>query len=296
VARAEEQHDSLIAAVESLRRGERTLEMLDYDIPDEVDKWVPESAVIDPEKPVEPEELLNHLVGAQRESGAKRLLHKLALPLAVLVAMALLWRFSPLSEWLSMSRLEALAGAIRDAPFSPLLVILAYLLAGFLVVPLTLLIVATVTVFGPWEGGLYALAGAEASALATFGVGHMLGRDTMRRLAGSQLNSVTRFLSRRGVITVATLRLVPVAPFTVVNLIAGVSSVRFRDFAIGSVLGLVPGIVGVSFLADRIIASLRNPSPTTLALLALAAVLVVGLGVGLRRWVQRRRGGTQEKA
>ena len=60
----------------------------------------------------------------------------------------------------------------------------------------------------------------------------------------------------RGVLTIITLRIVPVAPFTVINIIAGISEIRLRDFAIGSFIGMVPGVMAISLLADRIIASL----------------------------------------
>ena len=38
-------------------------------------------------------------------------------------------------------------------------------------------------------------------------------------------------------------RLVPVAPFTIVNLLAGAGHVRFRDFMIGTAVGMTPGII-----------------------------------------------------
>jgi uncharacterized membrane protein YdjX (TVP38/TMEM64 family) len=151
------------------------------------------------------------------------------------------------------------------------------------------MIIATVSVFGPWAGAGYALIGTEIAALLAFGVGHVIGRDTVSRIAGSRVNRLSRKLSERGVLTIITLRIVPVAPFTVINIIAGISEIRLRDFAIGSFIGMVPGVMAISLLADRIIASLRNPSvESILVLVAVIALVVISLA-GLRYWIHRKR-------
>ena len=288
---AERQHPSLIAAVESLRGGKRTLEPLATEVPDEVDQWVPESKLIDPEQPVEPEQLLDYVVGPRQQKNAWRHFLRVGLLLAAVLGMAALWRWTPLSEWLDADRISAAARWIEASRFAPLLVLVAYVVGGILVMPITLIIVATVTVFGPWQGILYSLLGAELSALVTFGLGHLLGRDAVRRLAGSRVNSVSRLLARRGALTIITLRIVPVAPFTVINVIAGVSDIRLRDFAIGNLVGMIPGVLAIAFLADRIVAYLREPTLPGIAILVVA-VAVVALGLfGLRHWVRARRPG-----
>jgi uncharacterized membrane protein YdjX (TVP38/TMEM64 family) len=60
------------------------------------------------------------------------------------------------------------------------------------------------------------------SALLSFGIGHRLGHQTVRRLAGSRLEQLSQRLARQGLLTVIAVRIIPVAPFTVINLIAGV--------------------------------------------------------------------------
>ena len=152
------------------------------------------------------------------------------------------------------------------------------------------MIVATVVVFGPWLGMTYALAGSELAALATFGVGSLLGRGRVNRLAGSRVNRISRTLSKRGIITIITLRIVPVAPFSVINVIAGVSDIRLRDFALGSFIGMLPGVLAMGLLTDRVVASIREPSVTSIIVaIAVGIVAVVGL-LGLRHWLRRQTG------
>ncbi len=289
VIAAEQKHESLIDAIESLRGAERSLEPLSGKIPEDVDKWIPESALLDPEKPVEPDEFLDSIIAPDHRKPAYRYMLRIGLLVLTVMGMAALWRWTPLSDWLDIDRAEAAANWIQDSRFTPVLVLAAYAIGGLAAVPITLMIIATVTVFGPWAGAGYALVGTEIAALLAFGAGHAVGRDTVRRLAGSRVNRLSRKLSERGVLTIITLRIVPVAPFTVINIIAGVSEIRFRDFAIGSFIGMIPGVIAISLLADRIIASVRNPSVASILILVAVIALVVIALAGLRYWIHRKR-------
>jgi phospholipase D1/2 len=289
VVAAEEQHELLIDAIESLRGDQHTLEPLSGDIPEDIDQWIPESELLDPEKPVEPDEFLDYIVTPDHRKPAYRYMFRIGLLVIAVLGMAAMWRWTPLSDWLDIDRAEAAANWIRDSRFTPVLVLIVYAIGGLVAVPVTLMIIATVSVFGPWAGAGYALIGTEIAALLAFGVGHAIGRDTVSRIAGSRVNRLSRKLSERGVLTIITLRIVPVAPFTVINIIAGISEIRLRDFAIGSFIGMVPGVMAISLLADRIIASLRNPSVESVLVLVAAIALVIISLAGLRYWIHRKR-------
>lgn len=289
LADAEQQQPSLIQAIESLRGGQRSLQPLSTELPAEVDSWVPESELLDPEKPVEPDEFFNHIIQPQQQKPAYRYMLRLALLLLGVVALAAAWRWGSLGDWLTMQQAEHTASWIEQSSFSPLLVILAYVIGGLLMVPITLMIIATVSVFGPWYGAGYALLGAELSAIVSFMLGHLLGNNALRRIAGSRVNRISKAIARRGVLTIITLRIVPVAPFSVINIIAGATAIRLRDFALGSFLGMIPGVVSIAILADRLLASLRDPSPQSILILAAAIVLVILSLLGLRQWSRRKR-------
>lgn len=295
VADAIEESDSLIQAVESLRDGERTLVPLSGEVPPEVDEWVPESELLDPEKPVEPDEFFDYVVRPEQQSLAYRHLLKIVLMIFGVLLLAGLWRWTPAGEWLDVASAKAAAEWIRRQPMTPLLVVGGYIVGGLVVFPVTLMVIATVLVFGPWWGFFYALIGSELSALALFWIGRLMGQNTVRRFAGSLINRLSQKLSESGVTTVITFRIVPVAPFSVINLIAGVSKIQLKDFALGTLVGMVPGVMAIVLLADRISASLQTPDLGRFTALA-AAVLAVVFGlVRLRRWVNRRRGRRAEE-
>jgi uncharacterized membrane protein YdjX (TVP38/TMEM64 family) len=159
-----------------------------------------------------------------------------------------------------------------------------FVAGGLLLVPVTLLIVATTASFGPGLGATYALLGALLSAAAGYGVGAALGRHRVRRLFGSRLSRLGTRLSRHGVVVVTVVRLLPLAPYSIVNLAAGAAQIRLRDFLIGTTLGMLPGVVGAALFAEQLGRTLRRPEPGNVALL----IAVVGALLFAARWIERR--------
>ena len=114
----------------------------------------------------------------------------------------------------------------------------------------------------------------------------------MRRFAGRRVNAVSRRLSQHGLWAMTLLRLLPIAPFSVVNLVAGASEMRLRDFLLGSLLGMLPGhraddrcsaIGSAPGCAGRTPPIWRSWSGLTLAVVAAGpAARPVGAGAGAR--------------
>tara|TARA_R110002049_G_scaffold188251_9_gene356636 strand:+ start:1105 stop:1746 length:642 start_codon:yes stop_codon:yes gene_type:complete len=205
------------------------------------------------------------------------------------LGLAAAWRWTPLKENLDVQALVAQAQGLDAYAATPLVVPLVIALAGTLAVPLTLLVIASVLAFGALEGFVYSLMGAELSALVSYFIGRNAGRDLVRRYAGKTLNAVSERLSRSGIMAIFTLRLVPVAPFAVVNLVAGASHISLKDFAIGTLLGLLPGITMIALFAEGAARALEDPDTGSLAWIgALLAVVVLAV-YGLRKLVKKRQ-------
>jgi phosphatidylserine/phosphatidylglycerophosphate/cardiolipin synthase-like enzyme/uncharacterized membrane protein YdjX (TVP38/TMEM64 family) len=287
---------SLVNAIEALRGSGRTLQPIEPVVAADVDALVPDEALIDPERPVDPDKLVADLVPPEATRPAATRMARTAVLVLVLAALAAAWRWTPLRDWLDIGSLVGMADMLEAAPFTPLAVVGAYVVAGLLVMPITVLIAVTGIVFGPVFGALYALAGAAASAAVTYAIGRRLGRDTVRRLAGERLNRISKQLARRGVIAVALLRLLPLAPFTIVNVVAGASHIGLRDFILGTVIGMTPGILATVVFVDRILEAVRNPGAGTFVSLAAVAGLLVAVAVMLRRRLASLNDGQQRTA
>jgi uncharacterized membrane protein YdjX (TVP38/TMEM64 family) len=284
VAAALQSHGSLVRAAEELSRNGHSLRPIDDGMPDESDLADIVERLADPPQPLRPARLARHLLWRTRP-----LLIALLCGLAVL-GIALAWRYTPLSGLLTADNLRAVLKAVRGEPWAVLVVILSFVLAGAMVFPLNVLILTTAAVFGPWLGIIYGGAGALCSALAMYSIGGLLGRDALYRMLGERWRRGVDGVRRKGLLTVVTFRLLPVAPFTLVNLAAGASGIRFADFLLGTVIGLLPGLSLLSIMGDRIISILSNPSAGDIAILVLCIAGLIGLAVGAQALLGRRGG------
>ncbi len=207
--------------------------------------------------------------------------------LVLLFAAAAAWKWTPLADLIDINRTARWAATLRDSPARHFYLLAAYVIGSVLLVPITLLILITAIVFGPVLGTVYASIGCLVGAVVTYAIGYFLGKDFVRKMAGSKWKRVEKSIGQTGIIAVATLRLLPVAPFAVVNIVSGAFKVPPRDYFIGSILGLVPGIVVTNLFAHQFQSAIRNPGiGTFLLLLALIATSVVGT-IWLKRRLQR---------
>ena len=283
VADAFAREGSLIASIETLRGKPRTLRVFDEQIPADVEGWVPDAEYIDPIRPYESTLVLH----ASRRSVRRQLIIGASV-LAGLLAVAAGWHWTPLGQLLNIPMLVGIAEQFKHSAVAPFLTLAAFVLGALMVVPVTAMIAVTVLAFGPILGFSYALVGMTVSALLTFWIGKLLGRHSIQRLAGSRLHQLSRRLAQKGVVAVVMIRLVPVAPFTIVNLIAGASHIRFRDFAFGTVLGELPGLLAISIFVNQISDTIRYPTVTSIGMLAVIALLLFLGSIGLWRWLNKR--------
>ncbi|MBP2297452.1 VTT domain-containing protein [Azospirillum picis] len=279
---------SLIAAIDTLRRaGGRTLEPLHDPEPDGLAAAVADVSVFDPEYPVGAVEIVRRVL----PSRIPRTRHWLML-LGVLVVAGLwgMWRYTALRDWATLDAVLAVFQDLSRSPLAALWLTLAYVAGGYVMFPLTLLIAATAIVMGPWWGFPTAMAGALASAVALFWTGRLAGRDLLERRGGPVIGRLNEMLADSGIAAVAGVRAVPVAPYTVVNLAAGASKLRFGDYVIGTMIGLAPGILAFNLLGHQLERTISDPGAGDIALLAVMAVLAIGLGSLASRLLGRAGG------
>ena len=214
----------------------------------------------------------------------RRRLQALAAVLAGLVLLAMAWSWSPMREWLDVDRIvDGLQQIGRS--FGPAAAIAGFTVAVTLAVPLSFLMLVTFVAFGPWAGMAYCLAGGLLGAAASHGVGRLLGREAVQRLGGPRVRTIAERLSQHGLLAVIAIRVVPVAPFAIVNMVAGAAHVSLRHMLLGTAIGMAPSTLVMAFFVDQIVAALRTPGPLTYALLALTVLLIASAAWGAKRWV-----------
>ena len=222
------------------------------------------------------------------DSPGRRLL-RWALALVALLLLSGVWIWSPLHETLNPRELGQWLARFRYEPWAPLAVLAVFTGGGLLMLPVTLMVVLTAIAFGPVLGFVYALLASTASAGVSFLIGRRLGHGYVEQLSGSRVHGLSRRIGHHGFLTIALLRMVPVAHFTFISMAAGTSHIRIAPFLAGTLVGMAPGMIVLIAFLDSLAAVAREPDPLRITIsLALGLGLVAFL-LGLRQWLRDRK-------
>jgi uncharacterized membrane protein YdjX (TVP38/TMEM64 family) len=176
--------------------------------------------------------------GTNMSKSRKKAVMKAIILLIFIVAAIFFLRFTPIKNYLTA---EALGRFLESAGFwAPLIFILIYTAGVCLFLPGTLLTGLGAAIFGAYWGFVYVWFGAMAGASAAFFIGRTLGREFASSLIGDKLKKYDDGIERNGFATVLYLRLV-YFPFTPMNFGMGLTKVHFRDYFIGTGLGIIVG-------------------------------------------------------
>lgn len=288
VDRTLRQSGSLLQAIRELQGNARTLKRLENPSPGAAGFVLEGQELFDPERPVDPELFISRWLPAEQGGQGRFRFIQIAALLLLLLGGAAAWRFTPLQDLITPDRLKEMVALLKENELARIYVLGAYVLGSLLMVPITVLITLTVLVFGIYDGFLFALLGAVISGVITYWLGRVLGRDVVRSLAGDKVTTLSRKLGRRGILSTFVVRLMPIAPYSVVNVVAGASHIRFLDFIIGTALGLLPGMLAIVGVIERGAALLTDPDlPTVLSAIAVVAAVAAAFVLIQRKFREK---------
>lgn len=147
-----------------------------------------------------------------------------------LVGLTLAWQYTPLNAFTEVGYVTGVISQNTQWKFAPLFAIAAFVLGGLVVFPVLVLIAATAAAFGPWLGIASSLAGVLLSASLLFMIGRFMGHKRLQSLMGTRALRIQNRIVGKGVVAVALIRMVPLAPFSLVNLLAGASQLTRAIF------------------------------------------------------------------
>lgn len=202
--------------------------------------------------------------------------------------LAMLWHFTPLGDLLTPERIARKLEVVEKSDWAPLYFLVAFVAGGLVMFPVTVLSAATAITFPPYKAAPISFTGILLSAALLHWLGARFLKQPVRKLLGKTIHKVDDALKDRSILTIATLRMMPIAPFTLVNLAAGAMSVKFSDYMLGTALGLAPGLTMMCIFGRQVRAFWNHPTITK-ALVGVAIIMVwIGVSVMLQRWLSRR--------
>ncbi len=146
----------------------------------------------------------------------------------------------------------------KDYPrTAPLVFMGVYMLATVFFLPATPLSLAAGGIFGPALGSVYILIGATIGATLAFLVARFLLQEWTSNLINKRLPRLQEYfesIKDNGFVTVLLLRLAPIFPFNGLNFALGVTEVKVSEYVLATALGIIPGVIILSFLGGAIAA------------------------------------------
>ena len=127
-----------------------------------------------------------------------------------------------------------------------------------------------------------------ASALVGFYLGRVAGKRTLSTLSGESMQRFMALVGKNGFLASLIVRLVPSAPFIVVNMAAGVTPMSVWQFAAGTALGIVPKIVLTAFAGNSIVQVLKGEGGGHVFWLVGIVALWIVIGWYARKWLKSR--------
>ncbi|MEA2165759.1 MAG: hypothetical protein QOK37_3886 [Thermoanaerobaculia bacterium] len=216
----------------------------------------------------------------------KRNAIKLAVLLLLAGGMAALY-FSPFRAYLTKAHIKDLITWLRGLWYGPIVLIALYAVGCVFALPASVFVIAAGVIWGWKLGAVYAIIGGFLGAIAAYYVGGFLGEGLLDKF-GSVGRSVRKQVESSGFLSMLIVRLIPGPPFAVWNYAAGVAKMRFRDYALATLIGIIPSHIVFTYCAD----SLVNGSMTegqAIKRLAIVCALLLAL-ILIPLYIKKRMG------
>lgn len=183
---------------------------------------------------------------------------------------------------ISPDRLQLLLN--QTGVWTPLIYIAIYVLATVLILPSTALNLTAGAIFGLWWGTLWTSIAAIIAAVVSFSFTRTVGRDVVALKLGRNFREMDDRLQQGGLFYMFALRLLPIIPYGLVNFTAGLTSIKFRDYFLGTLLGTIPGILPFVMLGSFGLRAIQTGEILPL----LGALSLIALLVAAATWYQRK--------
>jgi uncharacterized membrane protein YdjX (TVP38/TMEM64 family) len=213
----------------------------------------------DPEKPLLPSALFTFRKRKNHSNKKRAFPTRLILVILFIIALALVWKVTPLSEYATPEKVVPILESVRNTPWALPAGLAFYVIGTLIFFPHMIMTATIVILFAPLQAFAIAMLGSLISGAIGFFAGRKLGPKSLRTLIGDSAKKVSHYAQKGGLLGVTLLRMLPIAPYTVVNMALGMMEISFFIFLAATVLGLLPGTLVSVFLGHSVLELWQNP-------------------------------------
>jgi uncharacterized membrane protein YdjX (TVP38/TMEM64 family) len=178
------------------------------------------------------------------------------LPGLVTLAVAVAWR----AGYFDLARGDQLIALVRQAEHTSwawVIYLIAYTLIATLGIPVTVLSIVGGALFGASRGLVLGWAGAMAGTLTGYGLARSVGGPAVRQFLGAH-HLLDHLRKRSDFWTLVRLRVLPVAPFALLNYAAGLLGVSLRRLMLATAVGILPTTAAYSYAGAQLVIGLER--------------------------------------
>ncbi|CAA6676423.1 MULTISPECIES: VTT domain-containing protein [unclassified Lentimonas] len=287
VDRVLENKGSINQTIEALNEGSmHQLRKLSIGCSGPFTRKLADTQLLDPDDPIDPGYWVNKaMTASDTDSDHSTLKRRIMIGCAVVAVFLVgLGLKEAWGSVIDKDSVETFFETLNQSAWTLPLLFIIFFLAGLAAISINLLLVSATLVIGPWAALGCGFIGSILSAIAAFYIGARAGQPVLEKLFADRLQKLSKQIQNRGIFSVALLRVVPIAPFVVINLVAGISKMKLRTFVAGSCLGMLPGMAGVVFVTHQAKGAYTDPSWQTWLYLVLGIAALIGLSIAAKKW------------
>ena len=142
--------------------------------------------------------------------------------------------------------------------WGPVIYIVLYVFRPLILFPAAVFSASAGAIWG-LQGLLYLLIGANLSAIAEFIIARYFAREAVEKLIKGKFNSIDQAVEKNGFVTVLLIRLIPNVAWDIQNLALGLTKVKFRDYVLATLIGILPGSFALVYFGSSFISVITNP-------------------------------------
>ncbi len=175
--------------------------------------------------------------------------------------------------------------------WAPVVYIAVYIVATSLLLPSTALNITGGAIFGPVWGVVWTSVGAILAAILSFLFTRTIGHEMVNRKFGNRWPSMDEEVRRNGLSYIFAIRLLPIFPYGLVNYAAGLTSISFKSYLLGTIPGTVMGVFPFVLIGSSGLKAMQTGKVIPLVV----ALALTGLLTVAATWYRRRRLSQQSK-
>lgn len=175
--------------------------------------------------------------------------------------------------------------------WGPLIYIIVYLFRPLILFPAGILSATAGVIWGPSLGFFYLQIAANISSTVEFLIARYFARGAVEIFLKGRMLNIDKSIQRHGFFAVLLIRLIPNVAWDIQNLSLGLTRVRFRDYFLATLIGIMPGSFAFVFFGASLIRVLFKPE--TFWIIGVAILLFAGIYI-LQRYIKRFLGKKSE--